>query len=195
MEEKAKYYKSRAEFAESNRAISSSDPEAITKLREKIAALKSNQQYMKDANKIIRKKISDDEKIELIIKLGVSREVAEKALKPNVVGQIGFAGYKLTNNGATIRAAEKRLALLEEQEEIKFSVKIYDGFMFVVNPFVSRVQFIFDGKPEDSVRNILKGEAFRWSPKANAWQFNLNPRGLYRSEQIIKELTKKNDSE
>jgi hypothetical protein len=37
-----------------------------------------------------------------------------------------------------------------------------------------RLQLIFNGKPEDKTREILKGNGFRWAPSAGAWQRLLN---------------------
>ena len=37
-----------------------------------------------------------------------------------------------------------------------------------------RLRLIFDGKPEDKTREILKGNGFKWAPSAGAWQRLLN---------------------
>ena len=53
--EKAEYYEHKAEAAENNSAISSDDPDALDKLKERVAKLKANQAYMKKVNAYYRK--------------------------------------------------------------------------------------------------------------------------------------------
>src|SRR5450631_4367091 len=52
--DKAKYYAERVKIMESNTAISSDDPEAITKLEQKEKTLSELQSFMKSANKCIK---------------------------------------------------------------------------------------------------------------------------------------------
>ena len=44
------------------------------------------------------------------------------------------------------------------------------GVKIVRNTDLMRLQLIFDGKPSDEVRAVLKKNAFKWSPKNSAWQ-------------------------
>ena len=53
--QKADYYRSKAEAAEKNTAISSDDPEAVTKLKSKLEKLQNFQSYMKTVNSYYRK--------------------------------------------------------------------------------------------------------------------------------------------
>ena len=53
--QKADYYRSKAEAAENNSAISSDDPEAVTKLKEKLQQRQEQQSYMKKVNAYYRK--------------------------------------------------------------------------------------------------------------------------------------------
>lgn len=52
---------------------------------------------------------------------------------------------------------------------------------------VMRLQLIFDGKPEDKTREILKGNGFRWAPSAGAWQRLLNGN----AESALRRITDK----
>ena len=47
-----------------------------------------------------------------------------------------------------------------------------------------RIQFIFDGKPDENVRNILKSEGFRWAPSQGAWQRQLTRNGQWSAERV-----------
>ena len=51
---KATHYDDKAAAAENSRAVSSDDPEAVVKLREKLTALETFQQQMKAVNKVLR---------------------------------------------------------------------------------------------------------------------------------------------
>jgi hypothetical protein len=55
-QDKAKHYARKAETIENSEAIFSDDPQAIEKLKDKLANLQSAQAFMKAANKCIRKK-------------------------------------------------------------------------------------------------------------------------------------------
>ena len=55
LNEKATYYADRAESAENNRAISSDDPEAIEKLKNKLVSLESERERVKEFNKAAKK--------------------------------------------------------------------------------------------------------------------------------------------
>lgn len=147
-DDKAKYYDERAEAAENNTAIMSDDPEAVTKLTEKIARLKDNQSIMKAVNAVIRKhkltgqlmiqyaNTTESDSPELfaqvkkcvaaLIEAGLLEKHACKIITPSFMNRIGFASYSLTNNNANIRNCEKRLKSLERVEAAVTSDETYD---------------------------------------------------------------------
>lgn len=51
-----------------------------------------------------------------------------------------------------------------------------------------RLQLFFEEKPESDVRDILKKNGFRWSPKNNCWQRQLTDNARYSLEKVKKEL-------
>lgn len=53
-----------------------------------------------------------------------------------------------------------------------------------------RLRLIFDGKPEDRTREILKGNGFKWAPSAGAWQRLLNDN----AEGALRRITDKEES-
>ncbi len=115
LENKANYYEQKAIAAENNTAISSDDPEAIKLLKEKLEKLEKLQEIMKAANKIIRnKKFTDEEKVQEMVKIGLSEEGALKALKPDFCGRVGFASYSLQNNNANIKRIKDRIIKKED---------------------------------------------------------------------------------
>ena len=168
-DKKADYYRNRLETLERDYAISSDDPEAISKLKSKILSLEKNQELMKEANKVIKSKITDGKKIEWLISIGLSQNNAEKLISPNHFGGPGYARFSLTNNNANIRRNKERLIFLQNQaasptQQIQIgSVRIVD------NAEDNRVQIFFPDKPSEQVRTELKRNGFRWSPKVGAW--------------------------
>mgnify|MGYP001027153839 CR=1 FL=1 len=49
-----------------------------------------------------------------------------------------------------------------------------------------RLRLVFNGKPDDETRNMLKSNGFKWSPKNSAWQRLLNDNAEYALRRIAK---------
>lgn len=47
---------------------------------------------------------------------------------------------------------------------------------------------LFPGKPDASVRDLLKANGFRWAPSEGAWQRHLNNGGRYAASRVIASL-------
>jgi len=187
--DKAKYYERKAKAAASNRAIFSDDPEAITKLKKKIASLERNQEEMKSANKIIKsKKLLESEKIDRLKEMRFTESQAISIMEPDYAGRIGFAPYSLSNNNSNIRTAKKRLERLRK-DLTRETTETMDGDIRVVeNAEANRIQLIFDGKPSDVIRSILRHNGFRWSPRFTAWQRHLNNFGIYAKDRVLNKI-------
>ena len=63
-----------------------------------------------------------------------------------------------------------------------------DGMHIIHNASENRVQIIFDEKPDEDARCMLKAEGFRWSPRAGAWQRQLNDKGISAAQRIAARL-------
>lgn len=63
-----------------------------------------------------------------------------------------------------------------------------EHFEVLNNHLEQRIQFIFDSKPDEQTRNILKSNAFKWAPSQNAWQRQNTPNGMYATKSIINQL-------
>ena len=57
-------------------------------------------------------------------------------------------------------------------------------FSFSVFRDANRLQIFFEGKPDEATRNTLKENGFRWSPKAGAWQRQLNDNTMWVVDRI-----------
>lgn len=145
--------------------IMSDDPAALDKLRAKLNDLEALQARMKAVNAYFRKHKTLD---------GCPELTPEQVAK----GFNGFPSYALTNNNATIRRTRNRIAALEA-EAARASAgntedRIGNGYTLRENTELCRIQFVFDGKPDEDVRSLLKSHGFRWSPREGAWQRLLN---------------------
>ncbi len=166
-----------------DKIIKSNDKNAIEKLNAKLNELQKGQEMMKSANKIIKnKKLTPEERITEIVKLGFTEKAANEITVPNVVGHIGFASYSLTNNNAKISQTKKRIAQLERLAEraaetpaIEIETDSNNGVKIVDNLEAQRLQMFFPDKPSAECRTELKKNGFRWTPSAGCWQCYRNP--------------------
>lgn len=183
--EKAAYYRSKAEAVENNDNIYLGDDDAVERLKLKIANLTALQEQMKGANKIVRaSKLSDFDKIDALVHLGISRPKAEKM----VANKILFPGYTLTNNNAKINAAKKQLERAEalaSKEDREYTI---DDITIEECYSENRVRIYFSGKPDDGMRENLKRNGFRWAPSMGCWQAYINRWTL----DFVKNISKSN---
>lgn len=165
--DKAEYYESKADTIEANDAISSDDPQALVKLRNKLASLQSAQDFMKEANKCVK---SGNK--EAFMKLPhASEKIWQEITTPDYMNTIGFAHYSLKNNNANIRRIKQRIVQLEAMEQLKTFEKTINGVRVVVNAEANRVQLFFPQIPGEDIRKRLRGRGFRFSrSEGNAWQ-------------------------
>lgn len=164
----------------------------VERLQNKLDTLTELQEIMKAANKIVRsKKMSEEEQIDGLVALGLNEQQASEILKPKERWQsVGFATYQLQNNLAKIKATqaaiERHKAMAEaEDKEIKFN-----GGRVVVCNSDERMRFYFDEIPSVEVRNMMKRNAFKWSPKNGAWQRQLTNNCKFDTKRILAELNK-----
>jgi len=152
-------------------AISADNPEAVDLLQNKIDAAVENQERMKGVNKILRSKLSDEEKIAKVESdHGLKPSTTKALMEPDFAGREGFAGYELTNNNANIRRMKQRLEdLKKKREDVTFEAEGKEATV-TDNVEDNRVQLFFDGKPSDEIRKKLKANGFRWAPSVGAWQ-------------------------
>lgn len=197
---KAEYYRQKA-AAVGRGGISSDDPEAVLKLREKIAKAKEKQKFMKAANRAVRAALkagvredSDPEDLAVLIeavKKATGQEISEsdarKLIAPDFCGRRGFPDYALQNNRANIKRMEQRLAELEAMSEREDEEKDLGGGV-TYKEKDNRVQFVFPGKPDAETRAILKRYAFKWSPTRGAWVRKAKANGLLAAKAVAKEL-------
>lgn len=183
-DQKAEHYADKAKSIENNRAIFSDDPDAVEKLEKKIQKLQAFQEFMKAANKCIKKKDK-----EAFLQLEYSTEKLWNQLnEPDFCRRTGFPSYKLTNNNQNISRLKKRLAeqqLSDARETTEMEVR---GVRYVENAEANRVQLVFQHVPEKEVRERLKSEGFRWCRSEGAWQRHLNNAGIWAAKKFLENL-------
>lgn len=182
--QKAAYYTEKADIIKSNAAISADDPEAIIKLEQELRTLVGTQDFMKAANKAVRKKDRDGF---LKLKFGTP-ELWDLLIVPKY-GEVGFPKYRLTNNGANIRRIEKRIQELKALEVKPAMDKMINGVRIFENRGANRLQLIFEGKPAAEVIQILKRNGFRWCRSESAWQRQITGNAFFAVKMIIPALT------
>lgn len=174
--------------------ITSDDPEALEKLRKKLANREKMQEIMKAANKIVRSaKMTDAEKFSALIECGLTEENATEILHPSASYlSPGFDSYTLSNNNQGIHRLRDRIAHLEriQAEAVKQAENggapelDFDGGRIVDSAAANRVQIFFDGKPAAELRAELKIKGFRWAPSVGAWQAFRSRRALDKARKI-----------
>lgn len=177
-EDKAKYYQDKAETIESNDAISSDDPDALARLKEKLASLERNQVFMKVANQCLRKK----DKAGFLKLEMATEEMWEELNGPN---EFGFPHYKFSNNSAEIRRIKDRIAQLEKIQALETKEMRVGDAAIVINVEANRVQILFDSIPPEEMRKKLKSNGLRWSPSQGAWQRHITNYAIYIAKQLL----------
>jgi hypothetical protein len=181
-DEKAAYYERKAKAAENNTAISSDDPEAVTKLQEKLERLQTKQAFMKNLNAYYRKYgtcrgcggITDEQ-----------ADKYDQAVKEGPPWcNAPFESFMLSNNSAEIRRIEKRLKSQTEAQELGYTGWEFDGGRVEANADKNRLQVFFDEIPPEEVRKELKGRGFKWARSEGAWQRQLSDNAIYAASRI-----------
>jgi hypothetical protein len=128
-----------------NKIIRTDDKNALEKLRAKLEQEQKTHDEMVSYNKQARKE---------------NKEV--------------YPTYMITNSNQRIKNIKDRIAQLEKFEELKKiepskEIEI-NGVKIIDNLEANRLQMIFNGKPDENIRKLLKSNGFRWSPSNGAWQ-------------------------
>lgn len=168
--------------------ISADDPDAVKKLNAKLEKLIRAQETMKAVNAYYRKNKTLESCPELdseaTQKLKARMEIRGVQDKP-------YPTWALSNNNAEIRRIKDRIQSLSVNKEELFTGWEFAGGRAEINVKDNRLQLFFEDKPDGKIRDELKANGFRWSPKASAWQRQLNSNAIYAADAVssIKPLT------
>ena len=164
----------------------------VERLQEKVDTLQCLQDTMKAANKVCRStKLSEVEKVDELVALGIKEQDAVMLLHPTQSWQsVGFATYQLQNNLAKIKATQAAIERHKAMAEAEDKEITFNGGRVVVCNSDERMRFYFDEIPSVEVRNLMKKNAFKWSPKNGAWQRQLTANCKFDTKRILAELNK-----
>lgn len=96
--------------------------------------------------------------------------------------------YTLQRISAEIRRLKDRKKELQELDELKFEEITFNGGKVIHNKEVNRIQILFDNKPDENIRNILKQNGFKWARTQGAWQRLFNKNGIRAMKYVIKQI-------
>ena len=130
-------------IVDGDKIIKTGDPEALTKLQEKLNKALAEHQAYKDHNVKARKENTEQ-----------------------------LPAYVLQNSNGRIKAIKDRIAHIERlsQQESKTIETTDSPVKIVDNTELNRVQIFFPDKPNADIRNELKHNGFRWAPSNGSWQ-------------------------
>lgn len=167
--------------------IKSNDPEVLEALTAKLNALQAMQDHMKQVNAYYHKNKTFDGAPNVS-----PAEIAEIQrvwdVFPPYRNATPYPPYALSNNNANIKRLQQRITSLQAVKESTHEDEEHDGYTYHEDAEQMRVQLIFDSKPDDETRELLKRYGFRWSPRNNAWQRQLTANGKRAARQLMKEL-------
>jgi hypothetical protein len=153
---------------------------ALEEMQTKLTQAQSFQVFMKAVNNALRMKNAARHEKLLLDYYGEkgTEEELERARE-------GFPRFVLTNNLANIKRMKNRVSVLTYKNDMaqKGENEIMPfpgtGLQIIKNWQEDRLQLIFENKPEEKIRALLKANGFRWSPTNGAWQRRLTGWTVY----------------
>jgi hypothetical protein len=142
--------------------ISSDDPEAVEKLTDKRTDLERKRDQMKAANAAWKKQ--DDAGLIAATGKGLAAwaPVIEAAYSWE---KQPFPAWSLSNVGARIRAAAKRVEVIEETRAVEASRdELAGGVVLTIDPDDNRVTLVFPARLSTEHYKLMRSAGFLWSP-------------------------------
>lgn len=157
--------------------ISADDPEAVQKLKLKLAGLEQDQEKMKAVNAYYRKnktldgcsQLSADEIEKLKAAMARSYQPSPKP----------YESFALTNNNAVIRQTKARIEELSRKAETEYEGWAFDGGEVKMDRAANRLQVFFAEKPDRDTCSAMRHNGFKWAPSVGAWQRQLTDNAIY----------------
>lgn len=172
--------------------VKSSDPEALEYLQAKLARLESSHAEMKQANAYYRKHKTLDGCP------GISQATREWLTRPGVFAKgdgsplalygCPYPAYDLQNSNANIKRIRQRIASLQAVKALPTQEEQHNGCTYLENSAIMRVQLVFDSKPSENTRALLKANGFHWSPSQGAWQRQLTENGKAAARRVLESM-------
>lgn len=140
-------------------------------------------QKMKEVNAICRKKITEEEMVNLIVgDVGIKEERAKELVYPDPDRGIyakGFASYQLSLNLAKIKDLKAKIARHEKLAGKEDRTVEFDRFVIEMCYSEERIRIRHAERPSREEVAMLKSNAFKWSPNNQAWQRQMTQNAMY----------------
>ena len=191
---KAEALDRRAGAVENAGAIMAGDSDAIDQLSAKVTELTAQSDKMKATN-LAWRAYKRTGKLDKLSALGWTEkqvhDMSERLLDRAYWKKQPHQPFELSNLGATIRTAQKRLASLKAATANgPKEIELRGGVRILSRPDIARTQIIFPDKPTEACRTSLKHSGFRWSPTEGAWQRNQSAWAEQLAKEIVAEFYK-----
>lgn len=162
--------------------ISADDADAVEKLQKKLERRQEAQEQMKVVNAYYRKhkaldgcpQLTPEDVEQLKADMASSWQTQDRP----------YPTWQLSNNNAEIRRIKARIETLTRQRETGYVGWEFDGGTVEANQAENRLQILFDSKPDNETRTLLKSHGFRWSPREGAWQRQLNDNAIRAADAL-----------
>lgn len=159
------------------------------RLRAELETCEDVHQKMKGVNAIIRRKCTDEEKVDAIVaECGIKEEQAKELVYPDhdrgVFSQ-GFTSYTFSRNLAKIKDLKAKIERHERMAQKENKTLEFDGFDIELDYQEERLRIRHHQKPDAATIRELKGNGFRWSPKNGAWQRQLTSNAVYAARRVL----------
>ncbi len=187
---KAAYYEQRAESAENNDAISVRDPEALVKLKEKLAGMEARQAMMKAVNAAHKKFVKNPASLDSAdLPDAVKQQIRD--YKPAYSWEPHpFAPYQMANNNGNMARVRTRIAEIAKLDAERAIVEEngqpdaieINGISLSENVEYDNFELNFPGKPSEEIRKRLKSNGWRWVRSAGVWA---RRRGEYQKQVAL----------
>lgn len=172
--------------------IKSNDENAIEKLEQKVEELEQLKKGMIEGNKYYKKNGT------LEGFTGLSEDNIKRTMYLIEQGIFGSSTriFDTTNTNASIKSTKTRIEKLKQEKEKGTretevtTENENSSYIVVENTELMRLQLLFNDKPSEEVRTLLKSKGFKWSPKNNAWQRQLTDNARYAFKMIKSDLDK-----
>ena len=160
-------------------------------MRKSIQESEKADYYRNKVDNIDNSKVISSDDPQAIEKLQARIEELEKA-KEEVKAR-PHEWYELQYLNADIRRAKNRIKEIQELEELQFEDITFTGGKAILNRDINRLQLLFDTKPDEEIRTLLKGHGFKWSRYEQAWQRLYNRNGIYAVKYVIEKINERGE--
>lgn len=201
-----------------NHPISGADPEAITKLKNKLERIETEYAQLKEAFSKAQKEFNAELKAgtiqvvkhyygcripegyteadrnnpEMIAKLpDWERNYMTSAvyMKDGEIVDKPKLGYRSSNVSQERARILKRIEELERQKEAPATEESGEDWKLYEDTEAGRICFEFNGKPEQDIITALKGNGFKWAPSMKRWQRQNTDNGRRAADNMVKILS------